>query len=244
MESWQFTADPHKILDAFDFGDKTFKCSQITAADLLHLQAALDREHPGARIHVAQPCYNVGVDLSAGTHDKDAVLDFIIVGLTWLEAQAFLRRHGWTAWWRHTGDWADPALWHLHAISLAAFKAGCPVGDFIPGQVDDYYRHALGLVDGHDTGSDPTWHPADIDSTVFDYRHWFKQQEDAMPFRDWPQADQDALTGAVADKVTAALLGSVVGPATDAVTVKQSLYRASNVPDLARAILAKLSSKR
>lgn len=236
-----FTKDPAKIVPTFTFGDKTFKATQITAGNLLDTQDRLTREHPGARIHVIQPCWNTGVELSAGTHDLDACLDVSIVALTWLDAQRFLRTCGWAAWWRHTGDWADPSVWHIHMVSLAAFKAGCPVGVFVPGQVDDYYRHALGLAGQHDSGDDPTWHPADIDQTVFKYAKW---QEDHMPFTDWPKSDQDALAQAVADKV----LGSVVGPSTDQVKVREALYRASNVPDLLRtardAILAKLTTKR
>jgi hypothetical protein len=48
------------------------------------------------------------------------------------------------------------------------------VGVYVPGQVADYYAHRSGLK-GH--APDPTWHPVDIDSTVFDYNAWEANRE-------------------------------------------------------------------
>lgn len=166
-----WTKDPARVVTA-TFGDKTFQAGQATYGNLLDTRARLAKIHPGAYLHVIQPCYNTDVEASAGTHDKDAVLDVRIYGVEWTTAQMFLRRCGWAAWWRHTGSWADPADWHLHMVSLGAFRAMVPVGIYVPGQVDDYRRHALGLAGQHDSGDDPTWHPRDIDATVFSYRKW------------------------------------------------------------------------
>lgn len=218
------TADPRRIIEV-TFGGKTFRASQTTYANLLATQERLDRLHPGARILVIQPCFNTGVALSAGTHDKDAVLDVQIVGLTWEQSQRFLRESGWAAWWRHTGDWAARSAWHIHMVSLAAFKAGCPVGIFIPGQVDDYYRHALGLAGEHDSGSDPTWHPADIDSTVFNYRKW----RDDMPYANWPDADKKALVTDVAAAVLNADVNALEPKGTPA-------FQGMTVRDLLKAL--------
>jgi hypothetical protein len=90
------------------------------------------------------------------------VLDVEIVGMDWSNAQGFLRRCGWAAWWRKPPTFDD----HIHMVSL-----GYPgqVGVFVPGQVADYYAHRTGLA-GH--AADPSWFPADIDSTVFDYDQW------------------------------------------------------------------------
>ena len=154
------------------FGGDTFTAGQATYANLLDTQDRLGHVNPDARIRVLQPCYNTGVPASAGTHDLDAVLDLEVVGLGWPAAQAFLRGQGWACWWRHTGDWADPSQWHIHAVSLGAVKCGCPVGVFVPAQVFDYGNHALGLAGMHDSGSDPTWHPDDIQATIFRYDQW------------------------------------------------------------------------
>jgi hypothetical protein len=96
------------------FGGRFFKCSQNTYAALLDTQARLAKAHPKAWIRVIQGCYNTGVAASAGTHDFDACLDVQIVGLSWQDAQDFLRKCGWAAWWRHTGSWASPSQWHIH----------------------------------------------------------------------------------------------------------------------------------
>lgn len=102
---------------------------------------------PLARLRILQTCYHRGVDLSAGTHDYDCVLDVWIdggvLGRDPWKAQKVLRRLGWAAWFRHTGPWADRSEWHIHMISL-------PVG--LPAQpsaldVGKAYA-ALGIVVG------------------------------------------------------------------------------------------------
>lgn len=156
-------------------GGKKFRAGRRTAAHLEWTIERLAEKYPQARLVVIQACYNTGVEASAGTHDKDGVFDVEIVGLSWEDAQAFLRWHGWAAWWRHTGSWAPRSKWHIHMASL-----GCPgpVGYLIDGgislfgrvvassQIADYRAHRDGLA-GH--ASDPTPHPANIDSKVFDY---------------------------------------------------------------------------
>lgn len=134
-----------------------------TAAHLDFTIARLAVEHPGAVLHVIQSAYNVGVSASAGTHDKDGVLDVYIEGMSWWDMQRFLRECGWAAWYRF-----PPAFGrHIHMISI-----GCPgpVGIFVPGQLDDYRRRAFGLKGQHDSGSDHSWFPEE--QFIFDYEKW------------------------------------------------------------------------
>jgi hypothetical protein len=228
---------PSKLITV-TFGGRFFKCSQNTYAALLETQARLSKVKPGAYIRVIQGCYNTTVAASAGTHDYDACLDVQIVGMTWQEAQDFLRKCGWAAWWRHTGAWASPSSWHVHMALLGAPQAGCKVGEYVDGGVSlygsarassqyaDYQAHRDGLADH---SIDPTWHPANIAGTMFKYAIWL---EDNMPLSD---KDIARIADAVTPKVVSALLNASVGPADDATPVRTALYRASNVPDLIRA---------
>lgn len=235
------TEQANKVITV-NFGGRFFRCSQRTYAACLELQAAVSAHKPGAFVVVIQGSYNTGVALSAGTHDKDATLDIKIVGFTWQDMESFCRKMGWAAWWRHTGSWASPSAFHIHMTLLGAQEAGCEVGTLIPGQVADYKAHRTGLV-GH--LPDPTWHPKNIASTVFDYQTYL---EDNMPLSD---KDIARIADAVAPKVAAAVLNAQVGPADDLTAVRTALYRASNVPDLIRAktasavdaITTKLSQK-
>lgn len=181
---------------------RTFIASNRTAAHLTWTIDELARRHPSAHLTIIQTCYNRTIAASAGTHDYDGVFDVEISGLTWWQAQRFLRNHGWAAWFRHTGTWADPSSWHIHMCSIpeglpgnptvdqidgAYAQVGIQVGLYVPGQIDDYYAHALGLAGQHRAGSDRSWFPDSINATVYRY------EEDDMPYSQWPQADKDAL---------------------------------------------------
>lgn len=182
-------------------GGSTFRCSDRTYNHLRSTRWRLRLRYPLAKLEVIQGCYNTSIAASAGTHDYDAVLDVRITGLPgrtaerrWLKAQAFLRSHGWAAWWRHTGTWRPMTNWHIHMISIPpglstrpsagqvgrAYKAlGTKVGKYIDGgltstgstfatsQVVDYYNHAYGLSGQHTAGSDTSWFPADINKYIF-----------------------------------------------------------------------------
>lgn len=183
-----------------------FKASNRTIWHLRWTIFVLKVRFPRAILHIIQPCYHEGVDASAGTHDKDCVLDFWITGGVlgkdpW-RAQKIMRKLGWAIWFRHTGTWVAKSAWHLHGISLPlglpphptaldvgrAFKRlGIVVGEFIDGgytttgrvtttsQVVDYFNHAEGLKGEHDQNDDPSWHPDDINATVFRRSWWFKR---------------------------------------------------------------------
>lgn len=165
------------------FGGKTFRASPRTWAHLRWTYWRLKVRHPRAKLVIIQGAYNASVKASAGTHDYDCVLDVRIDGLTWPKAQAFLRACGWAAWWRTPAQGFSN---HIHMVSIppgltfhpsparveAAFtKAGQRVGEFVPGQVADYYNHAFGLAGGHTTGSDTSWFPPNINKTVFKQKY-------------------------------------------------------------------------
>lgn len=145
-------------------GGKTFQAGRRTADHLKATFAAFEKAYPHAHLEIAQGCYHTGVAASAGTHDKDGVIDFYVTGLDWWATQRFLRSKGWGCWYRHTGSWANSSQWHIHGISL-----GCPgpLGIYVPGQIADYYNHAFGLVGQHTKGSDTSWFPPNIASSIF-----------------------------------------------------------------------------
>lgn len=201
---------------------RTFMASARTWAHLEWTIAELKRLHPHAYIVVYQTCYNVGVAASAGTHDKDGVFDLRIVGLGWWDAQLFLRRCGWAAWFRHTGIWEDESAWHIHMCSIpeglnntptlddirgAYARLGIEVGEFVPGQIDDYFAHALGLAGQHRAGADTSRFPRDIAATIYRY-----QEDDLMAFSDWSDAEKKAFGQFIQSQVRATLLPDVPQP--------------------------------
>jgi hypothetical protein len=171
---------------------ETFRCSNRVYWHLLWTIFVLRVRFPKARLVIYQTCYHTGIAASAGTHDFDAVFDVWIrggvLGRDPWRAQRFLRRHGWAAWFRHTGSWAN--AWHIHMVSIppgltanptadeverAFARLGIRVGVYVPGQVDDYYAHAFGLAGQHRAGSDRSWFPNNINRCVFRRRLWFRR---------------------------------------------------------------------
>lgn len=177
-----------------------FTASRRTVQHLDWTITRLKRRHPTAALHIIQPCYRSlvpggGATLSAGTHDFDCVFDFRITGISWQAGQQFLRNAGWFAYWRHTGVWAEPGAWHLHAgslptglpahptaavVGMAYRHLGLKVGIYIDGgvtsrgyvcassQVVDYMAEPpRDALASH--SPDPTWHPRNIPATAFHY---------------------------------------------------------------------------
>lgn len=126
---------------------------------------------------VIQSCYNTGVAASAGTHDKDAVLDVYIPGIGWLVQQRFLRANGFPCWYRHCPEFCGHE--HIHGMTLPAngHNFRTPVGIFVPGQLDDYYHDRDGLVHH---APDNTWHPPNIPATAFDLSAYVMNQRAAQ----------------------------------------------------------------
>jgi hypothetical protein len=163
---------------------------------IAHLEATNQaaRKKYATDMVIFQGAYNSTVPQSAGSHDKDAAVDCYIPNVDWWEMQRFLRELGWAAWYRHTGSFASTL--HIHMISLGY---STPVGSLIPGQVSDYYNRRDGLA-GH--ALDDTWHPPDIDSTIFDYPAWKREQEANMPLND---ADKKWLRDTIREEARAAV---------------------------------------
>jgi hypothetical protein len=189
-------------------GGRTFRASRRTWAHLDYTIEQLAQDAPTCSLRVIQGCYNTGVKQSAGTHDYDAVLDVEIVGMGWSNAQGFLRRCGWAAWWRQPPTFSN----HIHMVSL-----GYPgqVGVYVPGQVTDYLQHRTGLA-GH--AADASWFPDDINSTVFDFDQW---NEAHMPLN---KDDLDKIRAVVVDVLkTESLIDVGKGRKWSVVTVLANL---------------------
>lgn len=244
--------DPNELI-VREFGGKTFKASRRTFAHLDYTAARLKKTNPEAYIRVIQGCYSNG-KYSAGTHDFDRVLDVEIVGMGWWEAQWFLRSCGWAAWYRYTGTWASESNWHIHMISLGATTK---TGIFVDGgksqgksgytsQIDDYYRHTLGLSDQHNTDLDKSRFPGDkgappwpvgtpeqwrrdIDATIFDFALWEQELEDAMSSpKDWDKEDWKAFAENGAPLIAEAVAEIQVGGDGDPSTLRQAINQIRN----------------
>lgn len=136
----------------------------------------------GSELVVIQPPWNTGVAASAGTHDLDAVWDLFIPGVDWWVQQRFFRANGFACWYRH------PPLFtkHIHGFTLPPREGksvkddfavhGFRVGAFVPGQLEDYYRHSFGLANQHNRGSDQSWFPKRIEATIFDLDRYVAQR--------------------------------------------------------------------
>ncbi len=75
-----------------------FRCTRRTA---IHLNWTKQQLPAGVSLRIIQPCYHVGYLPSAGTHDKDAVLDTELVGMDWWLGQRLYRNCFWAAWVRY-----------------------------------------------------------------------------------------------------------------------------------------------
>jgi hypothetical protein len=189
----EFDSDAPCVVHHVTWNGSTFSAGSYLLAALFALQDWLDRRHPGLYVYVIQGAWNTGVELSAGTHDKDGVVDVAIVSRrtgrrVWLRGQRWLRINHFYAWWRHAGSWFSASLWHFHMIVVGITSAGCSVGYLIPGQISDAQQGRSGLV-GHVL--DPTWRPKRY--TPFPYARWVSDKEDEMSSpKDWTDADWKA----------------------------------------------------
>jgi hypothetical protein len=208
------TPDPAEVIDV-TLNGVTFRAGRRTAA---HLTATDDMlRHRGCWLRVIQPCYNLGVSASAGTHDGDGCLDVEVVNENWLTSEELLRYAGWAAWYRTPPTFTR----HIHMVSL-----GCPgpVGVFVPGQVEDYYAHRTGLA-GH--AADDTRHPVDIDSTVFDYPAWLEGQPMNDTDKQWLSDLIDAKLAANNTTLVKAVWDSAVNKSKD--TARAALRKAAGL---------------
>jgi hypothetical protein len=234
---------------------ETFRAGNRTAAHLLWTIEELDRRHPGARLRIIQTCFNIGNEASKGTHDKDAVFDVEVVGLTWMGGQRFLRVCGWAAWFRPERFKNGKRVWgdHIHMVSIpsgldntpsladvnnALDDLGIEVGIFVPAQIDDYFAHALGLAGEHEPGLDDSFFPDDIKATIFDY-----QEDDMAGFTEWPEADKKAFGEFIQDQVRATLINVKRGEEVVEMHLGALLREMEETQDLMRQDLAGIKDK-
>lgn len=211
---------------------RRFKASAWTAGHLQRTIDVLAEKHPGATLHIMQTSFHTGFEPSKGTHDFDGVFDVRIDGMTWAQAQRFLRSQGWAAWHR-----VPPAFdHHIHMATIPPGLSGRPsakevgeayqalgitVGKFIDGgvtskgkvvgssQIVDYFAHGFGLSGQHAPDSDKSWFPKDIATTIY------RPEEDDMTKEEMLQvlrskAGQEAIAQAV---VKSKLIGQTDRPA-------------------------------
>lgn len=130
----------------------------------------------GHSVDVIQGCFNVGVAASAGTHDKDAVLDIRIPGVNWWLQQRFVRANGGAGWYRHCPEFCGNEHIHVACLPADGWHFRTDVGIFVPGQILDYHNHAFGLSGEHTPGSDDSWFPKNINATAFDLSKYIANQ--------------------------------------------------------------------
>lgn len=151
----------------------------------------------GREIVVLQGPFNTTVAASAGTHDFDACLDVYIPGVGWWDQQRFFRANGFGCWYRHPPAFGN----HIHGFTLPPHSGssvaddfrrhGFKVGIYVDGgystrgglvtssQLLDYYNHAFGLSGMHNKGSDRSWFPRNIESTIFNLKNYVERQRAA-----------------------------------------------------------------
>jgi len=142
----------------------------------------LSREVFGTQMSVIQPDWNTTVEASAGTHDFDSVWDLWIPGVNGWRQQRFYRGNGAGGWYRHLPMFSN----HCHVFSIPTQSGrvraddfgdrGFKVGIYVPGQLADYYNHAYGLSGMHTPGSDHSWFPKSIKSTIFDLHKYIERR--------------------------------------------------------------------
>lgn len=196
--------NPAEIIVAPLGGMSAVKGSRWAHAAWRSMAQALDDP---SRFRLLQSMYHTGVDASEGTHDKDACCDFYIVGMDLDEACWFARQHGIANWTRNPaqGDWG----WHNHGFPIPPrWQFFTEVGIYVPGQLEDYRNHALGLSGFHVPNSDPQRYPAD--QFIFNYDKWLQEQDMDLNDQIGPENTvRDALRAAVAaNKKLNALLGA------------------------------------
>jgi hypothetical protein len=163
-----------------DTSGRVVKGSLRTICHLNRLNNLALNRH-GVEIEIIQPPYNTTVAASAGTHDFDCCVDLYFPGLAWYTQQRFFRANGLGCWYRHPPLFGN----HIHGFTLPKPEGeshlddfATPVGTFVPGQLDDYYRHAFGLKNQHDSNLDHSWFPSDINATVFDLGAYIRRRQE------------------------------------------------------------------
>lgn len=196
----RFESDRPCAVHTVTWNGRTFTAGAMLLAALFAFQDWLDLKHPNLYVYVIQGAYNTDVPASAGSHDRDGAVDVAIVNRktgrrVWFRGIRWWRTHHFYSWLRNSGSWASPSQWHFHQIVVGIINAKCPVGDLIPGQVNDAIEGKTGLV-GHLL--DPTWRQKHY--KPFPYAHWVSDKEDEMTSpKNWDADDWAAVERHVGD---------------------------------------------
>jgi hypothetical protein len=142
--------DPNERI-TLTLGGRTSDATRRGFALLWEFERRAKIRWPGCALRIIQPAYNTTVAASEGTHDGADTWDWELLGVdNWYAESELAREVGLRDWVRNPSQGFG---WHHHAIG-----PGLPswmYGDLVPAQLDDFNRHALGLRNGHDSGSDP-----------------------------------------------------------------------------------------
>jgi hypothetical protein len=156
-----------------------------------------------------------GAIASQGAHDLGKCLDLETKGRSTAEIDLMVKtaRDGGAGAYRRDDTWRHGSMpQHMH-LTLGSDAPGSPMADTL-------WASYLGGGDGlaiEPPQPDYEWRPSPLVLTP--PADW----SDDMPFTDWPQADKDALTAAVAAAVLAATVDK-----DGTVTVKQALNQIRN----------------
>lgn len=196
-EKINWHSPPHaNTMCSLELNGHHYKGSLRTLAHIDRLDSLANAKF-GQPVTVLQSDWNTGVAASAGTHDFDSCWDLHIAGVGWWDQQRFFRTNGFACWYRHPPLFGN----HIHGFTLPPHSgdpgndfqaAGIKVGKFVDGglaalghligssQITDYYNHAFGLAGQHGHGSDKSWFPSDIPSTIFDLPAYIGRRVKAM----------------------------------------------------------------
>lgn len=161
--------------------NKSMRCTRRTGAHI-EWTFRMFREEFGREIRVFQGTYNTTVRASAGTHDKDALLDTDFGGLAPLDFVEWMGKHGWFGWYRRCPEFCGNLHWHGGSLPPGGKIFPQQVGLFVDGgrsqgrsgyssQLADWWNGAKGLRGGHTPGSDPDRgrQPSDKTRYIFDF---------------------------------------------------------------------------
>lgn len=188
----------------------------------------------GQGFEVMQGAYNSDIAASAGTHDFDRCIDGFIPRVGWWDSQRFLRftclqfayyRQPWQGFREH-----------IHMCASHTYETR--VGEWVPGQIADYYNHAFGLSGLHTPGSDTSPFPDPI--VRFNYEKW-KDSQMALsePDKLWIKGELAKAADQGATLAVKRLLDEPIAlPSGEILTVGQVLRRQGQTNDAVASVRA------
>lgn len=145
--------DPDEIITF-----RGWRMSRYTAAALKVLEEKL-----GFELNLIQGPYNKSVGASAGTHDKDGVVD--LSPYRWKAKVKVARFNSWSMWHRvATSSWGE----HCHGC----LKRATPMADLAVWQLETAYPNRWDGLSGNNHDNFP-YHP---ELERFDYNKWWHDQ--------------------------------------------------------------------